>query len=90
MPASSAAATNESPFHAADSAVASTSNGTTTAFGASSRIAAAANTTVVARPIRRSGTIREPITSDQRPAPIRKNIAIACDTASTPAAPAAV
>jgi hypothetical protein len=62
------------------------SNGTTTASGVSSTSAVAARAANVATPIRRSGTIRVPSRSDQRPTPTRSTIAKACATANAPAA----
>ena len=70
IPASSAAAVNESPFQAMAKPPATTNAVTTTAAGASSSATVSARETPLASPTRRSGRIRDPITSDQRPPPI--------------------
>ena len=88
VPASSAAATNDSPFQAAEIAVAATRSGTTIEFGASSAAAVAPSTAHVAKPIQRRGMIRVATLSDQRPEPIRNTIATPFATANAPAAAA--
>ena len=87
-PASSAAAVNESPFHAIESAPATTSARITSATAGRRQRApsSAAIATAIAKPICRSGPMRERTASDQRPAPMRSTVAPTWTAPSTAAA----
>ena len=85
-PPSSAAIVNDSPFQAIESAVATSSTGTTSHTPADSIAAASPSATAAAAPTSRSGRSRDRIRSDQRPSPILSAAATTCAPASTAAA----
>src|SRR5207248_5326690 len=85
-PAISAAAVYERPFHAIAVPPATISAATRSVTGACTRTATTPRVTPLATPTVRSGLIREPTRSDQRPPPIRSAAASTWIPASTAAA----